>query len=380
MAMQEHLDASGPAAGRRTPPTARRTPSAVRRIPSAVRGLVARVAAVAVLATSVTATAAAAPAGPGDRAAPAKPLNLLVVGTDGRDTITPRQKKAYRLGGEACNCTDTIMLVHVAANRRWVSAVSLPRDTLAQLPDGHVDQRTGEQHPAHPGKINSGFAEGGTPLAVQVIEQSTGVPVDGVLDVDFSRFMKAVDAAKGVPVCTDRPMHDPATGINLSPGTHRLAGGPALQYVRSRKVDNRADFGRIQRQQRFVTALLGELMKPKDWTSVGRLAKVAAALSPADSGTGRMSTRELLDLAVSLRHLKLRDLTFATLPIQGFHPLIDGVGSTLAVDEAQAAAVFRTFTDDVPLERARTSEPVRNQSPGPRPVTFAPVKASQLAC
>jgi hypothetical protein len=44
-------------------------------------------------------------------------LNFLLVGTDGRDKITGEDKREYRLGGAPCRCTDTIMLVHVSADR-----------------------------------------------------------------------------------------------------------------------------------------------------------------------------------------------------------------------------------------------------------------------
>ena len=64
--------------------------------------------------------------------------NILLVGTDGRDKITPEEKQKYRLGGAPCHCTDTIMMVHVSADRDRVSVVSLPRDSYAEVPE-HTD-------------------------------------------------------------------------------------------------------------------------------------------------------------------------------------------------------------------------------------------------
>ncbi|MEV0111688.1 LCP family protein [Streptomyces sp. NPDC050844] len=45
------------------------------------------------------------------------------MGTDGRDTITRREKREFRAGGVACNCTDTLTLVHVSEARDRVEAV-----------------------------------------------------------------------------------------------------------------------------------------------------------------------------------------------------------------------------------------------------------------
>ncbi|WP_240965778.1 LCP family glycopolymer transferase [Streptomyces zingiberis] len=66
-------------------------------------------------------------------------LTFLVVGTDGRDRITEEQRRRFRLGGEPCHCTDTILLVHLSADRRRADVVSIPRDTYVGLPlDGEA--------------------------------------------------------------------------------------------------------------------------------------------------------------------------------------------------------------------------------------------------
>lgn len=69
-------------------------------------------------------------------------MNVLLVGTDGRDKITEAERLKYRLGGEPCHCTDTIMIVHISEDRERASVVSLPRDSYAMTPE-HVDVTTG---------------------------------------------------------------------------------------------------------------------------------------------------------------------------------------------------------------------------------------------
>ncbi|EME97342.1 cell envelope-related transcriptional attenuator, partial [Streptomyces mobaraensis NBRC 13819 = DSM 40847] len=179
---------------------------------------------------------------------------ILVVGTDGRDTITEDERTRYHLGGEPCHCTDTMLLVHLSRGRDRASVVSLPRDTYTVLP-ARADA-SGALRPAHPQKLNAAYAEGGPALTVSTVEQLTGVHVDHYLEVDFAGFMRTVDLVGGVRVCTEEPLRDDHSGLDLPAGTSTLNGGQALQYVRSRHLDASADLGRMRRQQRFVAALL----------------------------------------------------------------------------------------------------------------------------
>ncbi|MFE6805895.1 LCP family protein [Streptomyces sp. NPDC057681] len=124
---------------------------------------------------------------------------------------------------------------------------------------GRRSPRTGKRFPAHPAKINAAFAEGGPALSVRTVEAMTHVRVDHYLQIDFRQFMNSVSAVDGVDVCTSRRLSDSATKLDLRPGRHRLGGGQALQYVRSRHVDASADLGRIQRQNRFLINVVHRL-------------------------------------------------------------------------------------------------------------------------
>lgn len=53
-------------------------------------------------------------------------MNVLLVGTDGRDKISEEERQKYKLGGAPCHCTDTVMIVHISANHERASVVSLP--------------------------------------------------------------------------------------------------------------------------------------------------------------------------------------------------------------------------------------------------------------
>ncbi|KIF05573.1 LytR family transcriptional regulator, partial [Streptomyces sp. RSD-27] len=138
----------------------------------------------------------------------------------------------------------------------------------------HQDPVTGKPHRAHPVKLNAAYAEGGPNLTVRTVEDMTRVKIDHYLEVDFTSFMRTVDAMGGVEICTAKALNDQNTGLHLLPGAHRLTGGQALQYVRSRHVDGASDLGRMQRQQRFVAALIkqatggGVLLNPVKFKEV----------------------------------------------------------------------------------------------------------------
>jgi anionic cell wall polymer biosynthesis LytR-Cps2A-Psr (LCP) family protein len=68
-------------------------------------------------------------------------MNLLLVGMDSRDGLTPEQQVEYSTGeADGVLNTDSMMLVHVPADGSGASFVSLPRDTYVSIP-GHGQSR-----------------------------------------------------------------------------------------------------------------------------------------------------------------------------------------------------------------------------------------------
>ncbi|WP_442815972.1 MULTISPECIES: LCP family protein [unclassified Streptomyces] len=299
-------------------------------------------------------------------------LNFLLVGTDGRDKITSEDKRDYRLGGAPCHCTDTVMLVHLSADRERASVVSLPRDSYAELP-AHRDESSGNQHGPHPVKLNAAYAEGGPQLTVRTVENMTRVKIDHYLEVDFTSFMKTVDAMGGVEICTAKALHDRNTGLDLLPGTHRLSGGQALQYVRSRHVDGAADLGRMQRQQRFVAALIkqatggGVLLNPVKFKEVS---STLLGSVRADRGFG---SEQMLALGQALRDFTPSSSEFASVPIGDTSYPVKGIGSTVKWDGPKAEQLFEALRQDRPLAPAAPGQPARRPQRQPAvPVDVPP--------
>ncbi|NML52990.1 capsular biosynthesis protein CpsA [Streptomyces sp. R302] len=319
---------------------------------------------------------ASALSGPTELPAPAQGLNLLLVGVDSRAGVTAAEKERFRLGGADCDCTDVIMLVHVSAGNDRVSVVSLPRDSLAELPGPHTDRRTGAVHDSHLAKINAAHAEGGSALAIETVEAVTGLSVHRYLEVDFRRFMDSIDRVDGgVPICTEKPLKDPATGLDLAVGTRRVGGGEGLQYVRSRKADGEMDFGRIRKQQKFLVNMLDRIRSGGTLKDPARLRALASTLRGTAAAERGVSVAELLTLATRLKALGPSRTEFATVPVRGFNPLIDGVGSTVGWDEEGAAEVFARLRADRPLPSGDAIAPSELSV-----ADYAPTRGSSLIC
>lgn len=311
---------------------------------------------------------------PGREHAP-RALNVLLMGTDERDTISVAEKNDFHAGGQPCGCTDVLMLIHVSARRDRVSVIGMPRDSLTEIPPYRAGP-DGKERPPHPAKLNAAFQEGGPELAVRTVESMTGVKVDRFVQVDFRRFIDTVNETGGVEVCTARHLKDSATGLDLQPGRHRLGGGRALQYVRSRHVDTSADLGRIQRQQRFLIQALHEVQARKLISEPGRAVHLMRTL--LGSGPQGFSVNELAQEAAALRGLPASATEFTTVPIEGFAPASLGVGAALTWDRRQADALFTKIREDRPLVAA--GENPEPQDPPTVLGSTVPVRGSAYEC
>ncbi|GGX99640.1 LCP family protein [Streptomyces anandii] len=283
-----------------------------------------------------------------NRPRPGHGMNVLLVGTDGRDRISAQERQRYRLGGQPCHCTDTMMIVHLSQDRERASIVSLPRDSYTEIP-ALVDPATGRQRPAHPVKLNAAYAEGGPNLTVRTVESMTHLKIDHYLEVDFTSFMRTVDVLGGVQVCTTEPLKDSYTGLDLPAGNHRLTGGQALQYVRSRHVDGAGDLGRMKRQQRFLAALIERATSSRVLLNPMRFRDVTRAVLGSVRADKGFHTDELLDLGRAMRNFSPSSSEFTTVPIAQPAFAVKGLGSTVKWDEAKAEELFGTLREDRPL-------------------------------
>ncbi|WP_306319495.1 MULTISPECIES: LCP family protein [unclassified Streptomyces] len=326
---------------------------------------------VAAAALLITTLAGAGPAqgGPGTGAGPDsadgkgmgagkdKGTNLLVAGLDRRSGMTRDEIQRLHVGGQECGCTDVLMLVHIAADGRRLSVVSLPRDSFVPF--------AGHRHRAHSGKINGAYDHGGRDLTVRTVERATGVRVDHYLEADFRGFVAAVDDLGGAEVCADKPLRDENSGLRLAAGTHDIDGRHALRYVRARHVDPPGDLGRVRRQQKLLLGMLARLADAKVFQDPAATARTARALLAHVRTDGHTELRTLLSLAWRMRELTPRRTEFATVPIANFDYRDPKWGSSLLWDKKRAKRMFDALRTDRPLTSTR-------KSGGPVPVGMPP--------
>ena len=159
-------------------------------------------------------------------------INILLVGCDQRENEAAR--------------ADTIILATLRPVDQEVSMLSIPRDTYTKIP-GHGTT-----------KINHAMAYGGMDLLKESVENLLDVQVDYTVQVNFDAFKSIIDALGGVTIDVETRMYKPTENIDLQPGLQHLNGYDALAYVRWREPVH-ADIGRIERQQKFLAALVDGL-------------------------------------------------------------------------------------------------------------------------
>lgn len=291
-------------------------------------------------------------------------LNILLVGSDSREGLTKAQQNALHVGHDPGQRSDTMILLHIPRGGGKAVLVSLPRDSLVTIP-AHTDA-TGHQIPARKNKLNAAYSQGGAKLTVATVEQNTHVRIDHYVEINFLGFVKMVNALGGVTVCTPTPIHDPVrydpstggkvgSGLELAAGKSHVNGAVALEYVRAREFDPSADIGRIQRQQRFMSAMMqkaessGTLLDP--FKLVHFLDAVTGSLK-TDPGFG---ASQILRLAKKLHNMSPSHVELLTVPLASTNAraLIGGVyASVVEWDPVLAPQLFNDLTEDRPVGAA----------------------------
>lgn len=298
--------------------------------------------------------------------------NFLLVGSDTRAGAQAGDDvgTAEQIGGARA---DTIMVAHLPADRSRAVVVSFPRDLQVTRPACEVwdpvsGAYTGETDPGESiSKINSAYQIGGPRCLTRVVQQLSGLVVNHFLGVDFQGFKAMVDAVGGVEVCVEQPLEDLELGLIIPrPGVSTISGTTALDFVRARSVvgDPTGDYGRILRQQRFLSSLLRELLSADVLFSGGTLRAVTDAVAANTFGEN-VEVGTLLRLAQSLQGVDPAEVTFVTVPTVGE---ANGYGNE-ELREQDTRLLFQAIITGRPLPGA---VPATSHPPGPRPSTAGP--------
>ena len=283
----------------------------------------------------------------------------LIVGTDTRAGASGEIGAGTVADAEGAR-SDTVMLVNIPADRSRVVAVSFPRDLDVERPecegfDNDSNTYTGDMYPAADGdKLNATYALGGPKCLVKVIQKISGLKIGHFVGMDFAGFESMVDEVGGVEVCTPQPLVDYELGTVLpNVGEQRIDGRTALNYVRARNVEaeGNGDYGRIKRQQRFLSSLLRSALSNNVLLDPGKLNGFVSAFT-RDTFVENVKTQDLVTLGRSLQNVDAGAVTFLTLPTDGTNDW----GNEIPVDSA-IDALFTAIIDDLPLPGEERVEP-----------------------
>lgn len=287
--------------------------------------------------------------------------NFLIVGVDSRNGANGEIGAGDTSIVEGARA-DTIMLVNIPASRERVVAVSFPRDlAISPMNCQAWDPETGKYGPVYDKvngewsgnerptttKLNSAYALGGPKCLVKVIQKISGLAINRFMAVDFTGFEKMVDAVGGVEVCSTTPLEDAELGIVLATaGRQKLDGHTALNYVRARSIssEHNGDYGRIKRQQIFLSSLLRSMISSETLFDIDRLDEVVNTFID-DSYVDNVQTRDLVRLGQSLQGINAGRITFVTVPTTG---KADEEGNEVPRTE-DVRALFDSIIEDEPL-------------------------------
>ncbi|HUM86288.1 MAG TPA: LCP family protein [Actinomycetota bacterium] len=285
-----------------------------------------------------------------EREAPAagEPITFLVVGSDSREGLSDRQVRRLHTGWDVYGQrTDTMMVAHLSRDGE-VTVVSLPRDSLATIP-AHTDEN-GEQQPATEDKLNAAYSYGGAPLLVKTVEQTTGVPIDHYLEVNFAGFVKMVNALGGVEVCVPTEISDAPSGLVLPAGRSTLKGRDALAYVRARYFDPTADIGRMKRQQAFVGSMVHKAASSEVLLDPAKATAFVDAMLSSMRVDQSLDNAQVLELTRRLAEVDPSKVTFRTVPVVGERPM-GTIGNVVVWDGPGSSDIFTALRDDTEIPK-----------------------------
>ncbi|BET49712.1 LCP family protein [Kitasatospora aureofaciens] len=248
------------------------------------------------------------------------PLNILLLGSDSRASDANVALGGGKNHRDNPPLADVQMLIHLSADRKSASVVSIPRDTRVDIP-ACKDPDTGEKFPATNAIINTSLARGGAGCTLATWENLTGVYIDHWMTIDFAGVVSMADAVGGVEVCVnqnvwDRPLPGVpgGSGLKMKAGPHKVQGEQALQWLRTRHAWG-SDPLRARAQHMYMNSMIRTLKSQNVFTDAGRLMDLAEAATKSLTVSEEIGTvKKLYDLGTQLKTVPTDRITMTTIP------------------------------------------------------------------
>ncbi|MBR2831537.1 MAG: LCP family protein [Oscillospiraceae bacterium] len=180
---------------------------------------------------------------------------------------------------QANSNTDTIMVATFDTENYSMDVVSIPRDTLVNVP-WYVK------------KVNSLYGSVGIEGTIEHLADILGYEVDHYAIVDLDAFQILVDAIGGVyydvPVDMDYEDQYQDLYIHIPAGEQWLDGAHAVQVMRFRSGYENADIGRIATQQDFMMTMIYQILERRDDITIPDMVELAVKHVVTDMSYGNM--------------------------------------------------------------------------------------------
>jgi LCP family protein required for cell wall assembly len=293
------------------------------------------------------------------QAAPGKPFNILLVGSDSRAFVdNPTESNAF---GSASNQggqrSDVTMVARFVPATKTITILSIPRDLWVDIPANNSDIQGMN-------RINAAY-NSGPDLLVETVEKVLHIPINHYMAVDFPGFQGMVQALGGVTMDFPTQIRDSYTGLNITTtGCQVVDGQEALQLVRARHLqyinsngyweyDGLSDFSRIQRQDSFFRAILAKVN-----TSLHNPLAINGFISAAVGNLtidDTLTKGDLFNLATTFRGLSSSHLITETLPTLGY--VTDGGADVLLEAQPYADNTIKAF-NQIGLPKPKPVKPL----------------------
>lgn len=280
---------------------------------------------------------------------PSDARHFLVVGSDDRAGLTAEEQRELTLGREdqfEGQRSDTMIYVTISADRSQVTLISIPRDLVVEREDGTLT------------KITNVFAGGPEPV-VDALRRTYGLTTNHYAKVSLGGFLDVVDTLGGVTIELDEPLVDRKSGAEFTePGTYEMGPAEALSYVRSRQGTH-GDYERIERQQTFIKAVIGEMIAAGNLTNPARLLRLVDDVTNNVTTDQGLGIQEIRFLADDLRQVLTGGVPMRTFPSYAVnHPGSASLprGSYVLAYEPGAKALAEAIASGQPLPETATRE------------------------
>ena len=258
------------------------------------------------------------------RPAQTQATNILLIGVDKACSAgaTPLAPQAGQ--------TDSMMLVHLPADRSNVHVVSIMRNLWVPIPGHGFD------------KIDAAVVLGGAPLAVETVENLLRTRIDHLAIVDLAGLASVVDAVNGIDVRSDRAFA--SAGFEFVRGANHLDGAEAMRFLREQEAFPDADFARVKNQQAVARGITDRVFSGDAVTDPSHLDTVVDELAPYVTVDSELDWRTAMALGYSLYGARGQHHYF-TIPTSGIDTTFGGQ-SIIRPDDVALAQLRDAFARD----------------------------------